>query len=253
MICDIMRLSQCDCQAYGGSCTCSAIQLRREREHPRALCARAVPKWACSWHRGRGRASRSVLRVEGIHCGSRARRLSFIVDVAWPTGLYPTSIPGLPCTRSGSTGSTGSACVRRSVCARVAGGKLLWRGAAASRRTPAAGLVHVTTGDYIHGMKVVGIRELKARLSEYLRDVRRGEVILVTDRHRVVAELRPPGMSPPPVADDVAQRLDQLAASGDAVPPRLRKDDWSWRPPGLGLRAGTADRLVDSLREERGA
>jgi antitoxin (DNA-binding transcriptional repressor) of toxin-antitoxin stability system len=102
-------------------------------------------------------------------------------------------------------------------------------------------------------MKVVGIRELKARLSEYLRDVRRGEVILVTDRQRVVAELRPPGMSLPPAADDVAHRLGELAASGDVAPPRLRKEDWSWRPPGLGLPAGTAERLLDALRDERGA
>lgn len=42
-------------------------------------------------------------------------------------------------------------------------------------------------------MKTVGIRELKNRLSEYLRDVRSGEGVLVTDRGRVVAELTPPG------------------------------------------------------------
>jgi antitoxin (DNA-binding transcriptional repressor) of toxin-antitoxin stability system len=102
-------------------------------------------------------------------------------------------------------------------------------------------------------MKVVGIRELKARLSEYLRDVRRGEVILVTDRQRVVAELRPPGTLPSPVHDDVANRLDRLAASGDVRPPRLRNDDWTWSPPGLGLPAERTKRLLDALREERGA
>ncbi|CAN5753916.1 hypothetical protein BH23GEM9_BH23GEM9_12090 [soil metagenome] len=101
-------------------------------------------------------------------------------------------------------------------------------------------------------MRVVGIRELKARLSEYLRDVGRGEVILVTDRQRVVAELRPPG-TPPPADDDVAYRLDQLAVSAEAQPPRLRKEDWSWRPSGLGLPGGTAERMLDTLREERGA
>lgn len=42
-------------------------------------------------------------------------------------------------------------------------------------------------------MKTVGIRELKNRLSEYLRDVRRGEIVLVTDRGEVVAEFSPPG------------------------------------------------------------
>jgi antitoxin (DNA-binding transcriptional repressor) of toxin-antitoxin stability system len=41
-------------------------------------------------------------------------------------------------------------------------------------------------------MKTVGIRELKNRLSEYLRAVRRGESVLVTDRGEVVAEFSPP-------------------------------------------------------------
>lgn len=47
-------------------------------------------------------------------------------------------------------------------------------------------------------MKSVGLRELKNRLSEYVREVRSGESVLVTDRGEVVAELLPPG-----------QRLDE--------------------------------------------
>jgi prevent-host-death family protein len=42
-------------------------------------------------------------------------------------------------------------------------------------------------------MKTVGVRDLKNRLSEYLRRVRSGESVLVTDRGEVVAELLPPG------------------------------------------------------------
>lgn len=41
-------------------------------------------------------------------------------------------------------------------------------------------------------MKVVGIRELKNHFSEYLRRVRLGESVLVTDRGEVVAEFSPP-------------------------------------------------------------
>ena len=41
-------------------------------------------------------------------------------------------------------------------------------------------------------MKTVGLRELKNRLSEYIRQVRSGEGVLVTDRGQVVAELAPP-------------------------------------------------------------
>jgi antitoxin (DNA-binding transcriptional repressor) of toxin-antitoxin stability system len=38
----------------------------------------------------------------------------------------------------------------------------------------------------------VGTKELKNRLSRYLRQVRTGEVIWVTDRGEVIAELRAP-------------------------------------------------------------
>lgn len=37
----------------------------------------------------------------------------------------------------------------------------------------------------------VGTKELKNRLSHYLRCVRQGEIVRVTDRGEVVAELRP--------------------------------------------------------------
>ncbi len=37
-------------------------------------------------------------------------------------------------------------------------------------------------------MKAVAVKELKNRLSSYLREVRNGEVVLVTDRGQVVAE-----------------------------------------------------------------
>lgn len=42
-------------------------------------------------------------------------------------------------------------------------------------------------------MKTVGVRELKNRLSEYIRQARSGEGVLVTDRGQVVAELTQPG------------------------------------------------------------
>lgn len=45
-------------------------------------------------------------------------------------------------------------------------------------------------------MKAVGIKALKARLSEYIRFVKGGETILVTERDEVVAELRPARRQP---------------------------------------------------------
>lgn len=44
-------------------------------------------------------------------------------------------------------------------------------------------------------MKTVGLRELKNRLAAYVREVRSGEGVLVTDRGEVVAELLPPGQA----------------------------------------------------------
>ncbi|WP_375462258.1 type II toxin-antitoxin system Phd/YefM family antitoxin [uncultured Enterovirga sp.] len=41
-------------------------------------------------------------------------------------------------------------------------------------------------------MRSVGIKALKNRLSEYVRAAAAGEIVLVTDRDRVVAELVPP-------------------------------------------------------------
>ena len=52
---------------------------------------------------------------------------------------------------------------------------------------------NVASCGYITEMKTVGIRELKNRLSEYLRTVRSGESVLITDRGEIVAEFSPPG------------------------------------------------------------
>jgi len=49
----------------------------------------------------------------------------------------------------------------------------------------------MTTLDYLLVMKVVRIAELKARLSQYLREVRRGHTLTVMDRQTPVASLIP--------------------------------------------------------------
>ncbi len=59
-------------------------------------------------------------------------------------------------------------------------------------------------------MVTVGARELKTRLGTYLRRVREGSVILVTERGRPVAELRPL----PTAASDDEEKLLDLAARG---------------------------------------
>jgi antitoxin (DNA-binding transcriptional repressor) of toxin-antitoxin stability system len=98
-------------------------------------------------------------------------------------------------------------------------------------------------------MRTIGVRELKAHLSRILRDVQRGEHYLVTDRGRVVAELREPGASPAAnlSASDVA-RL-RLVASGELrVAERPRAP---MRRTGVALPEGTAKEAIDWVRGER--
>jgi len=74
---------------------------------------------------------------------------------------------------------------------------------------------------YIHAMRAVGVREIKNKLSEYLRLVREGETVLVTDHGRVVAQLAPPPrFAPPSVSEDDA--LARLASAGKIRLPRRR-------------------------------
>ena len=63
-------------------------------------------------------------------------------------------------------------------------------------------------------MRAVGIRELKNRLSEYLRMVRQGEDILITDRGEVIAELRQPGQGS--LVETPYSQLVQYAREGKA-------------------------------------
>jgi prevent-host-death family protein len=58
--------------------------------------------------------------------------------------------------------------------------------------------------------KHVGARELKTRLGTYLRQVRRGATLVVTERGEPVAELRPL----PVGATELHQRLEELAGLG---------------------------------------
>ena len=61
-------------------------------------------------------------------------------------------------------------------------------------------------------MKTVGVRELKNKLSEYLRGVRLGESVLVTGPGEIVAELLPPGQGQ--VDPAVPAGLQSLAKRG---------------------------------------
>jgi antitoxin (DNA-binding transcriptional repressor) of toxin-antitoxin stability system len=108
----------------------------------------------------------------------------------------------------------------------------------------------VTTSDYSIEVKSVGIKQLKARLSEYVRLVKSGETVLVTDRDEVVAEIRPARRhSARP--DDLSEVLASLADAGEITRSSQAKGEWTWRVRGLRLASGTARAVLDEVRADR--
>lgn len=95
-------------------------------------------------------------------------------------------------------------------------------------------------------MKRVGLRELKNRLSHYVREVQAGQEIQVTDRGEAVAELLPPRRVRGEL--DVRQRLAERARRG-LVTLGAPHDPRRYRRLSRLAPSGTARRLVD---EERG-
>jgi len=93
-------------------------------------------------------------------------------------------------------------------------------------------------------MRAVGIRVLKNKLSEYVRLAESGEIVLVTDRDRVVAELGPPDLGRAVVvadallADAVRRGVMTTPAAPGSGPPPSR--------PVMSLRA-----LLDDLASDR--
>jgi prevent-host-death family protein len=100
---------------------------------------------------------------------------------------------------------------------------------------------------YIKAMKSVGLRELKNRLSAYVREVRSGEVVLVTDRGEVVAELTPPGQGGSP--EGMPSGLVMLARRGQLSLGASNRPEVYPNLPRLLKR----DRARQLLDEERGA
>ncbi len=69
--------------------------------------------------------------------------------------------------------------------------------------------------------ETVGVKELKNKLSEYLRLVRGGTSLLITDRNQVIAELHKPSSAMP---STVTPLIDQWIHSGLLqIPPQIQK------------------------------
>lgn len=73
-------------------------------------------------------------------------------------------------------------------------------------------------------MEPIGIRELKNKLSHYVRKVEAGHRISVTANGRVVAELLPPGSHATHRRSKPLSRYEQLVADG-LIRPALEEGD----------------------------
>ena len=98
-------------------------------------------------------------------------------------------------------------------------------------------------------MKAIGVRELKAHLSRYLRDVQAGEVVLVTDRGRVIAELR--GASEAARPESAVDRGLRLLGARTALTVREAHDPGAYATSSLHAPDGTARTLLDAERGDR--
>ena len=99
-------------------------------------------------------------------------------------------------------------------------------------------------------MQTVGIRELKNKLSSYVRKAEAGDVVIVTDRGRIVAELWPPGHREG--RTDIHPGLLEMERKG-LVRLATRPNDPSLyrRMPYVDLGGETVQDIIDFLREDR--
>jgi prevent-host-death family protein len=92
-------------------------------------------------------------------------------------------------------------------------------------------------------MSSVGIRELKSRLTYYLRRAKQGEDIIVTERRKPIAILQRLDLARTSERD---AKLARLAAEGIVIPP-ARRVSRPWKP--VKLRGRPISETVLEARE----
>ena len=93
-------------------------------------------------------------------------------------------------------------------------------------------------------MERVSISELKDQLSAYLKKVKEGQTVVVTDRNKPVAQL-----TPIPNSESESERMERLVAMGVLIPPKnppLSIEDIRRMCP-----VSPGARLLEALLEER--
>ena len=97
----------------------------------------------------------------------------------------------------------------------------------------------------MRAVRAVGLKVLKNKLSEYVRLAASGEIVLITDRDRVVAELGAPAQGRPQAVDDAT--LAELVRTGVLRPPLIGPGGDVPRRPVLPLAT-----LLEELTSDRG-
>jgi antitoxin (DNA-binding transcriptional repressor) of toxin-antitoxin stability system len=104
--------------------------------------------------------------------------------------------------------------------------------------------------DYHQDMRSVGIKALKAHLSRYIDLVRKGEVVLITDRDEVVAEIRLPSQLVPSKVSRWDLALQEEARRGSLTLAKFKQSRLRTLPTpcddGVDLQ-----KILDELREDR--
>lgn len=100
-------------------------------------------------------------------------------------------------------------------------------------------------------MKAVGIKTLKNELSHYLRLVKEGEHIFITDRDEIVAELRQPSMSYVGSVSKFDSFMSELVRTGEGTRAKVRGDDSDILNESLNWKGVSAVDALNSSREDR--
>ncbi len=69
-------------------------------------------------------------------------------------------------------------------------------------------------------MNIVGIKELKNQLTQYLRRTKKGQEVIITERGKPIAVIRPPGGALP--ATSLETKLTELAKENRVTLPRKK-------------------------------
>ncbi len=96
------------------------------------------------------------------------------------------------------------------------------------------------------------MKVLKAKLSEYLRLVKAGEVVLVTERDEVIAELRPANRQKVE-STDWSSLLDELASENRVVLRAAEPESWPESSFRGQLGSGVLDSVLEDLRADKKA